>query len=83
MPAATAILAIGAVLAGSDRPLTIASRAGAGGPAPGALAVETVLDRDPPDPRRLSELTAEDVARRGVSVAVVRLPKAHDTQSRG
>ena len=77
------IEAIGAVLAGSDRPLIITSGTGMGSPGPGALAVETVFDRDNPNPRRLSELTGEAMARRGVSVAVVRLPQVHDTEKQG
>ncbi|WP_428377942.1 SDR family oxidoreductase [Lichenicoccus sp.] len=77
------IEAIGAVLAGSDRPLIITSGTGMGSPGPGALAVEDVFDRNNPNPRRLSELTGEDLAKRGVSVAVVRLPQVHDTARQG
>ena len=50
---------------------------------PAELAVEDVFDRDNPNPRRLSELTGEEVAKRGVSVAVVRLPQVHDTVKQG
>jgi nucleoside-diphosphate-sugar epimerase len=77
------IEAMAGVLAGSDRPLIITSGTGMGSPGPGALAVETVFDRASPNPRRLSELTGEDMARRGVSVAVVRLPQVHDTVKQG
>ena len=77
------IEAIGSVLVGSDRPLIITSGTGMGSPGPGELAVETVLDRNNPNPRRMSELTGEEVARRGVSVAVVRLPQVHDTEKQG
>ena len=75
--------ALGAVLAGSDRPLIITSGTGMGSPGPGELAIETVFDRANPNPRRLSELTGEEVAKRGVSVAVVRLPQVHDTEKQG
>ena len=77
------IEAIGAVLAGSDRPLIITSGTGMGSPGPGGLALETVFDRDNPNPRRSSELAGEAAAERGVSVAVVRLPQVHDTQRQG
>ncbi len=54
-----------------------------GSPGRASAAVENVFDRDNPNPRRLSELTGEEVARRGVSVAVVRLPQVHDTEKQG
>ncbi len=77
------IEAMADVLAGSDRPLIITSGTGMGSPPNGGLAVETEFDRDNPNPRRLSELTGEAVAKRGVSVAAVRLPQVHDTQKQG
>ena len=80
---ARVIEAIGAVLAGSDRPFIITSGTGMGSPGPGQLAVEDVFDRENPNPRRLSELTGEKVAQQGVSVAVVRLPQVHDTEKQG
>ncbi len=78
-----AIEAMAGALAGSDRPLIITSGTGMGSPGPGELAVEHVFDRANPNPRRLSELTGEEAAKRGVSVAVVRLPQAHDTKKQG
>ena len=77
------IEAIAAVLAGSQRPLIITSGVGMGSPGPNELAVETVFDRDNPNPRRASELAGEAAAGRGVSVAVVRLPQVHDTKKQG
>lgn len=77
------IEAIGAVLAGSDRPFIITSGTGMGSPGPGQPATEDVFDRDNPNPRRQSELTGEELAKRGVSVAVVRLPQVHDTVKQG
>ena len=75
--------ALAGALAGSDRPLIITSGTGMGSRGPGAPAVEDVFDRDNPNPRRLSELAGEDAAKRGVSVAVVRLPQVHDTAKQG
>ena len=77
------IEALGRVLAGSSRPLIITSGTGMGSPGPGRIAVEDVFDRDNPNPRRLSELTGEAVAKQGVSVAVVRLPQVHDPEKQG
>ena len=77
------IEAIGAVLAGSDRPFIITSGTGMGSRGPGEPATEDVFDRDNVNPRRLSELSGEEVAKRGVSVAVVRLPQVHDTVKQG
>ena len=77
------IEAMADALAGSNRTLIITSGTGMGSPGPGALGVETVFDRDNPNPRRLSELTGERVAARGVSVGVVRLPQVHDTVKQG
>lgn len=78
-----AIERMGDALAGSDRPLIITSGTGMGAPGPGVPAVETVFDRENPNPRRISEITGEEVAARGVSVAVVRLPQVHDTKRQG
>jgi nucleoside-diphosphate-sugar epimerase len=47
------------------------------------LATEQRFDRDNSNPRRLSELTGEAVAAKGVSIAVVRLPQVHDTEKQG
>ena len=80
---ARVIEAIGAVLAGSDRPFIITSGTGMGSPGPGQLALEDVFDRENPNPRRLSELTGEKVAQQGVSVAAVRLPQVHDNERQG
>ena len=74
---------IGDVLAGSDRPFLITSGVGMGSPGPGLTAVEGVFDRDNPNPRRMSELTGEAAAAKGVSVAVVRLPQVHDAHRQG
>lgn len=77
------IEAIGAVLAGSDRPLLITSGVALGSPGPGQFAREDVLDRDHPIPRIASELAGSAVGDRGVSVGVVRLPQVHDPVKQG
>ena len=68
-----AVKALGAALAGSDRPLLITSAIGLLGR--GQLVTEE--DRPPagsPNPRVASEEAADEVAARGGRVAVVRLP---------
>ncbi|WP_420138870.1 SDR family oxidoreductase [Sphingomonas sp.] len=77
------IRAMGAALAGSNRPLIITSGTGLGGAGPGKLALEHVVDWDHPNPRAESERAGADLAAQGVSVAVVRLPQVHDTVRQG
>lgn len=77
------IEAIGEVLAGSGKPFLITSGVGMGSEAPGTLAIEQHFDRNNPNPRRLSELTGEAIAAKGVNVVVVRLPQVHDTEKQG
>lgn len=77
------IQAIGAVLIGSDRPFLITSGTGMGNRGPGLRATEDYFDRDNPNPRKMSELTGEELAKNGVSVAAVRLPQVHDTEKQG
>lgn len=77
------IEAMGDALAGSSKPFLITSGVGMGNGAPGQPAIEQQFDRGNANPRRLSELTGEAVAAKGVSVAVVRLPQVHDTEKQG
>lgn len=77
------IEALGAALAGSDRPLLITSGVPLGLPAPGDYAREDVFDRDDPIPRVASERAGEAARARGASVAVVRLPQVHDPVKQG
>ncbi len=75
-----AIEALGAVLAGSDRPLIVSSGT-AGLAAPGQLATEDyVVPPDFPFPR-VSEQTA--LSLKGVSASVMRLPQVHNTIKQG
>jgi nucleoside-diphosphate-sugar epimerase len=78
------IEALGAALAGSDRPLLITSGTGMANSAPGRSATE----EDGPDiahpiPRVASEQAAASLAAKGVRVGVMRLPQVHDTVKQG
>jgi nucleoside-diphosphate-sugar epimerase len=79
-----AIEALGAALAGSDRPLLITSGTGMASSAPGRPATE----EDAPDifhpiPRVASEQAAALLAAKGVRVGVMRLPQVHNTVKQG
>lgn len=77
-----AIEAMGAALAGSDRPLLVT--AGAAFLAPGRVAVETDTAAVDPDYPRQSEAAAAGLAARGVRAALVRLPPSvHGPGDRG
>jgi len=79
-----AIEALGAALAGSDRPLVITSGTGMGNTVPGQPASEeNPPDPDHPHPRAASERAAAVVLRGGVNVSVVRLPQVHNTVKQG
>ncbi len=76
--------ALGAALAGSDRPLIVTSGTGMGVTRPG----RTALESDPPAPsgaipRAASEEAADAVAARGGDVRVVRLAQIHDRRRQG
>jgi len=80
-----AIEALGAALAGSDRPLIVTSGTGIAGHALGRLATEDDEPSAGPNaiPRVASEEAAAAVAARGVRVSVVRLPQVHNTFKQG
>jgi nucleoside-diphosphate-sugar epimerase len=74
------IEALGAALAGSERPLIVTSGVGMANAAPGQLATE---DSASVIPRAASEEAALRVAANGVNVSVLRLPQVHDTVKQG
>jgi nucleoside-diphosphate-sugar epimerase len=78
-----AIEALGAPLAGSNRPLVITSGTGMGSAAPGQPATEDVFNASNPNPRSGSELAGAAESAAGVNVSVVRLPQVHDTLKQG
>ena len=80
-----AIEALGAELAGSERPLIVTSATGIAGHALGRVATEEDEPAAGPNaiPRVASEEAAAAVAARGVRVSVVRLPQVHNTFKQG
>ena len=74
---------MGQALAGSGKPFLITSGAGMGSLAAGQIAIEQQFDRDNFSPRKMSELAGEEVAAKGVSVVIIRLPQVHDTEKQG
>ncbi len=78
------IEALGAALAGSNRPLLITSGTGIANSAPGRSATEEdAPDISHPIPRVASELAAASLAEKGVRVGVMRLPQVHNTFKQG
>lgn len=80
---ARAIAALGAALAGSDRPLIITSGTGMGNAEFGELGSEDVFNTSHPNPRVASELAGQTLLDEGINVSVVRLPQVHDTFKQG
>jgi nucleoside-diphosphate-sugar epimerase len=78
------IKALGAVLAGSDRPLVVTSGTGIANTAPGQPAREgnPIVGTDAHS-RAASEEAAAAVSADGVNVSVVRLPQVHDPVTQG
>ncbi|UVK51551.1 SDR family oxidoreductase [Mesorhizobium sp. AR02] len=77
------IAALGAAIAGSDRPLVITSGVGMGSPGHGQPAVEDVFNASHPNPRIASELAGNALLEAGVNVSVVRLPQVHNPVKQG
>src|SRR5262249_18308049 len=67
-----AVEALGAALAGSNRPLVITSGTGMGSAVPGQVATEDVFNANNPNPRSASEMAGAAVSAAGVNVSVVR-----------
>lgn len=78
-----AILALGAALQGSDRPLLITSGTPIGSAAPGQAASEDYFNPEHPNPRVASELAGRELSERGINVSVMRLSQIHDTVKQG
>lgn len=78
-----AIEAMGAVLAGSRRPLIITSVVGIGSAGHAALASEDIFNSDHPNPRKASELAGRAVSQGGGNISVVRLSQVHNTLRQG
>lgn len=78
-----AIAALGAALAGSNRPLVITSGTGVGGARHGELATEDVFNSSHPNPRIASELAGHVLLDAGINVSVVRLPQVHNPFRQG
>jgi nucleoside-diphosphate-sugar epimerase len=78
------IQALGAALAGSNRPLLVTSGTGMSSTAPGKMAMEDgpVITSDV-IPRAASEEACAAIAANGVNVSVVRLPQVHDPVKQG
>ena len=76
-----AIEALGAALAGSDRPLVVTSGTGVAH-TPGRLTTEEDAPNSP-IPRVASEQAAASVGAQGVRVSVMRLPQVHDPVKQG
>lgn len=77
------IEALGAALAGSDRPLVITSGTGMGNAEFGELGREDVFNTSHPNPRVASELAGAELSKAGINVSVVRLPQVHNTIKQG
>lgn len=78
-----AIAALGAALAGSDRPLVITSGTGIGSGEHGEPATEDVFNTRHPNPRIASELAGNALLDAGINVSVVRLPQVHNLFKQG
>ncbi|WP_346833643.1 SDR family oxidoreductase [Pseudomonas abietaniphila] len=78
-----AIIALGTVLEGSNRPLVITSSTAMGSAVPGQKAIESFFHSEHPNPRVASELAGLELSQRGVNVSVMRLSQIHDTRKQG
>lgn len=78
-----AIIALGAGLERSDRPLLITSTTAMGSALPGQKAAENLFNPDHPNPRVASELAGVELLQRGINVSVMRLSQIHDTRKQG
>lgn len=77
------IMALGAALQGSDRPLIVTSATVLGDSGDGKPALETVFNANTPIPRVATENAARSVLASGVDVRIIRLPQVHDPFKQG
>jgi nucleoside-diphosphate-sugar epimerase len=77
-----AILAVGEVLMGSNRPFVVTSGTGIAANVDGKPSTEN-SPASSRNPRAASESAAKELAARGVNTSVVRLPQVHDTRKQG
>jgi len=76
--------ALGAALAGSNRPLIVTSGTGMASPGPGQAATEeTPHASSAVVPRAASEEAVDAIVAAGGNASVVRLPQVHDRQKQG
>ncbi|WP_183942837.1 SDR family oxidoreductase [Sphingomonas sp. BK580] len=77
------IAAMGAALAGTNKPILITSGIGIGTPRGGGPATEDVLNPLHANPRIVTELAAAALIAERVDVRTIRLPQVHDTTRAG
>jgi nucleoside-diphosphate-sugar epimerase len=77
-----AILAIGEVLIGSNRPFVVTSGTGIAANVDDKPSTEN-SPTSSRNPRAASEAAAKELTARGVNTSVVRLPQVHDTRKQG
>lgn len=77
------IAAMGAALAGSDRPFLITSGTGIGQPEDHGPAREDLFNPAHPNPRIASEHAGQALLEAGIDLRVMRLPQVHDTRRQG
>ncbi len=77
------IAAMGAALAGTQKPILITSGVGIGTPLNGGPATEDVLNPRHANPRIATELAGAALIARRIDVRTIRLPQVHDTTRAG
>jgi nucleoside-diphosphate-sugar epimerase len=78
-----AIRNLGKPLLGTNKPLLITSVAAMGIAQPGNLAIEEHFNPHQQNPRNATESTANELAKDGVQVSVIRLPQVHNIEKLG
>ena len=78
-----AIVAMGEVLLGTNRPFVITSGTAMAANVDGKPSTEESPDTVTWNPRSASEAAVKELIARGVNISVVRLPQVHDTRKQG